>query len=99
MATRWRSSVATPEAHWIVQPTRRSPGASMSCCTLWTTTFRSRSVPSTKQWLARKGPAKIFGKDVDRRERLNDAEAIEWFDGIWKATLEAAVRGASPCDL
>jgi hypothetical protein len=45
----------------------------------------------SKQWLARKGPAKIFGKDVDRRERLKDGEAIEWFDGIWKATLEAAV--------
>ena len=53
----------------------------------------------TKQWLARKGPAKSFGKDVDRREKLKDAEAVEWFDGIWKATLEIAVRGASPCDL
>lgn len=38
----------------------------------------------SKQWLARKGPAKVFGKDVDNRERLKGAEAIAWLDKIWK---------------
>ena len=37
----------------------------------------------TKQWLARKGPAKVFGKDVDARERFSDPEALAWFDRIW----------------
>jgi hypothetical protein len=53
----------------------------------------------TKQWLARKGPSKVFGKDVDARERLIDDDAIKWFDKIWKATLQAAVEQASPCDI
>lgn len=53
----------------------------------------------TKQWLARKGPAKVFGKDVDRRESLSDDEAIQWFDRIWKSTLESSVVGATPCDI
>jgi hypothetical protein len=53
----------------------------------------------TKQWLARKGPTKVFGKDVDARERLSDADAIKWFDEIWKASLHAVVEQASPCNI
>lgn len=50
----------------------------------------------TKQWLARKGPAKVFGKDVDSRERLTDPQAIDWFDKVWKSSLQQAVEQASP---
>lgn len=53
----------------------------------------------SKQWLARKGPAKVFGKDVDRREGLSDDEAIVWFDRLWDSTLRGAVERASACDL
>ena len=53
----------------------------------------------TKQWLARRGPAKVFGKDVDTRERLTDPEAIAWFDRIWTSNLQEAVEHASPCDI
>lgn len=53
----------------------------------------------TKQWLARRGPAKVFGKDVDARERLSDPDAVAWFDQIWDATLQQAVAQASPCDI
>lgn len=54
---------------------------------------------STKTWLARKGPPKVFGKNVDEREALSDPDAIQWFDRVWESTLSAAVNGASPCDL
>ncbi len=54
---------------------------------------------STKQWLARKGPAKVFGKDVDTRERLTDSQAIDWFNKVWKSSLQQAVEQASPCDI
>src|SRR5262249_41368184 len=53
----------------------------------------------TKKWLARKGPAKVFGKDVDSRESLSDDEAIQWFDRVWKSALQGAVEQASPCDI
>lgn len=53
----------------------------------------------TKQWLARKGPVKVFGKDVDTREKLADAEAIAWFDRVWKSNLQQAVERATPCDI
>jgi hypothetical protein len=51
-----------------------------------------------KRWLAHKAPTKVFGKDVDHRERLKDAEAITWFDNVWKTKVEAVVEDASPCD-
>lgn len=54
---------------------------------------------SEKQRLARKGPAKVFGKDVDKREALTVPEAIEWFDGIWKSVLEEAVQKAEVCNI
>jgi hypothetical protein len=53
----------------------------------------------TKQWLARRGPAKVFGKEVDARERLTDAEAIAWFDQKWESLLQREVQKASPCDI
>lgn len=53
----------------------------------------------TKIWLAKKGPAKVFGKDVDMREAFSDQEAIEWFDRLWESKLCAAVKEASPCDI
>ena len=54
---------------------------------------------SSKQHLARWGPAKIFGMDVDRREKFNDGEAIVRFDKVWEENLESAVRQASRCDI
>jgi hypothetical protein len=54
---------------------------------------------STKVWLARKGPAKVFGKDVDKREGLSDTNAIKWFDQVWEGTLRGAVEQAKKCDL
>ena len=38
----------------------------------------------TKVYLAQHGPAKVFGKNVDRRESLDMAEALhELFQRIW----------------
>jgi hypothetical protein len=54
---------------------------------------------ASKVYLARWGPPKVFGVEVDKRERLSDAEAVQWFDRIWNASLEEGVRRASPCDL
>lgn len=53
----------------------------------------------TKSWLARRGPAKVFGKDVDKREALSEADAIKWFDDLWDSTLCRAVSFADPCDI
>jgi len=53
----------------------------------------------TKQWLARKGPTKVFGMDVDAREHLTNDEAVAWFDRIWDSHLQRAVENASPCDI
>lgn len=52
----------------------------------------------SKHRLAQKGPPKVFGKDVDHREYLKDAEAIAWFEINWKTKVQAAVRDVSSCD-
>jgi hypothetical protein len=52
-----------------------------------------------KQWLAQKGPAKVFGKDVDTRERLKPDAAVKWFDDVWRSSLERAIEAASRCDV
>ena len=54
---------------------------------------------STKRWLARTGPPKVFGKNVDRREAMNDAEALDWFNQIWESTLHIAIGSARRCDI
>ena len=54
---------------------------------------------SSKKFLARKGPTKVFGKDVDRRERFSDQDAIDWFNDIWSSKLESAAKNASACDI
>lgn len=46
---------------------------------------------SQKHWYARKGPFKVFGADVDTREKFTDQEAIARFDKIWSDGLAAAV--------
>lgn len=48
--------------------------------------------PKQKRYLARYGPAKIFGRDVDAREALGDSEAESRFDHIWVNGLERAAR-------
>jgi hypothetical protein len=52
----------------------------------------------TKTFLARRGPVKVFGKDVERRERLRFEEAIVWFDSVWAEGLGQAVEDAQVCD-
>lgn len=54
---------------------------------------------SSKIFLAKWGPPKVFGVEVDKRERLPDPDAVAWFDRIWTQSLEDAVRRASSCDL
>ena len=46
----------------------------------------------TKVFLAQHGPPKVFGKEVDRRERLETAEAIHWFQRIWDGKIEPALK-------
>jgi len=46
----------------------------------------------TKVFLAQHGPAKVFGKEVDRREHLAMADAIRWFQRIWDAKIEPALQ-------
>jgi hypothetical protein len=51
----------------------------------------------TKVFLAQKGPASVFGRDVDTRESLSRADAIALFDRIWNSTLEREVQQAPRC--
>src|SRR3954471_11013348 len=43
-------------------------------------------------YLARRGPAKVFGRDVDSREAFSDSEALARFDSVWSNGLERATR-------
>jgi len=52
----------------------------------------------TKVFLAQYGPAKVFGKDVDRREHLEGTEAITWFQRVWNSKIESALRKATDID-
>lgn len=54
---------------------------------------------SSKVFLAKWGPSKVFGVEVDQRERLSDPDAVAWFDRIWQHSLEEAVQRASLCSL
>jgi len=54
---------------------------------------------SSKVFLAKWGPPKVFGVEVDQREALENDDAVAWFDRIWAYRLEEAVRKATPCDL
>src|SRR5580704_6504068 len=54
---------------------------------------------SSKVYNAKWGPSKIFGVEVDQRERLADADAVVWFDRIWENSLQEAVKRADLCDL
>lgn len=58
--------------------------------------FTSEAV---KVYLARKGPPKVFGEDVDRRERLTEPEAIKWFDERWEGLILPAVLKADRIDI
>lgn len=54
---------------------------------------------SSKVFLAKYGPAKVFGIEVDQREALSNPDAVAWFDRVWTGRLEEAVRKATPCEL
>lgn len=54
---------------------------------------------SSKVFLAKYGPAKVFGIEVDQREALSNPDAVAWFDRVWAGRLEEAVRRATPCEL
>jgi hypothetical protein len=54
---------------------------------------------SSKGFLAKWGPSKVFGIEVDQREALSNGDAVAWFDRVWATRLEEAVKRATPCDL
>ena len=54
---------------------------------------------SSKGFLAKRGPSKVFGIEVDQRETLSSVDAVAWFDRIWANGIEEAVKRATPCDL
>jgi hypothetical protein len=51
-----------------------------------------------KMYLARHGPSKVFGREVDTREALGDSEAAAWFDRVWSNSLERAARDGVPVE-
>ncbi|MBD2256666.1 hypothetical protein [Pseudanabaena sp. FACHB-2040] len=51
----------------------------------------------TKTYMARKGPSKVFGFDVDTRESLDSGQATEHFDKIWEDSLSSLVKHGLPC--
>lgn len=53
---------------------------------------------NTKQLLAKLGPNKLFGDDVDQRKKLSNIDAELLFDRVWKNTLEHEVRAGDQCD-
>jgi len=52
-----------------------------------------------KVYLAQKGVPSVFGREVDIRERLSEAEAIAWFDRVWGSQLAKEVEASDECDL
>jgi hypothetical protein len=46
---------------------------------------------STRRYLGRRGPPRVFGDDVDEREKFNDREAEARFDERWNGFLAGAV--------
>jgi hypothetical protein len=52
----------------------------------------------TKCMLAKYGPNKLFGDDIDERKKLDDGSAIQLFDSVWQNKLDRAVKMADPCD-
>jgi len=55
---------------------------------------------STKVYLAKFGPAKVFGREeVDKREQLSDTEAVAWFDRVWRTRFVSAMDRAQHCEL
>jgi hypothetical protein len=51
-----------------------------------------------KMYLARRGPTKVFGRDVDSRETFSDSEALSRFDSVWSNGLERATRTGEPVE-
>jgi len=52
----------------------------------------------TKFLLARRGPNKLFGENIDERRELSDHDALRLFSGVWQQSLERAITNASRCD-
>ncbi len=52
-----------------------------------------------KVYLAQRGVPSVFGREVDIREGLSDAEAIAWFDRVWESQLAKEVEESDECDL
>lgn len=48
--------------------------------------------------LARKGPNKLFGDDIDERQALGELAAIKLFDEVWQRKLERLVSTANISD-
>jgi len=54
---------------------------------------------AAKLFLARKGPPKVFGDEVDQREELTDQDAIRWFDQRWDGLFLPALSKADRIDI
>lgn len=54
---------------------------------------------SAKIYLARKGPAKVFGEEVDRRETFSDEAAVAHFDRIWESKFTGPMSRAQRCEV
>jgi len=54
---------------------------------------------SSRIYLARKGPASVFGRDVDTRESLPPSDAIALFNRIWTNQVEREITYAPKCSI
>jgi hypothetical protein len=52
----------------------------------------------TKCLLARFGPNKLFGDNIDQRRQMDNASAIALFDRVWQEKLSRLVTKADGCD-
>lgn len=50
-----------------------------------------------KRLLARWGPNKLFGDDVDHRQGMSDDDLEERFDTVWHSMLQGLVQAAEVC--
>lgn len=51
-----------------------------------------------KSTLAKYGPNKLFGDDVDDRKKLPHLDAVRLFNRVWNTVLAVAIETAEKCD-
>lgn len=52
---------------------------------------------SVKLFAAKHGPNKLFGEDIDVREKFSDIDAMHRFNNVWDRTLERLVIYSDKC--